>query len=309
LNAKKPLKNGFSGTGFKGLVVKTRFVKMEKLIRECSREIKDMAGRDVRVLYEDDAVRIGHEAGLSIYQIYLDCLKNGIYPYRYIRNRQIISQKEQLTLAESRVAVVGVGGLGGQVILLLGRVGIGHLLVVDRDAFDETNLNRQALSSKDSLGKPKVQSAVRALEKINPAVNVTGYEIILDESNARAILAGSHVLVDALDNVADRLVLEKTAKDLKIPMVHGALAGFQGQVMTIFPEDEGLSRIYGNGATSPDPRERPEAVLGVPALTASFIANLEAMEVIKILLNRGRLFRNMMLFVDLEDGELNQFAF
>jgi molybdopterin/thiamine biosynthesis adenylyltransferase len=282
---------------------------MEKVIRERAREIKDTAERDVRVLYEADAMRISHEAGLSVYQIYLESLKRGIYPCRYIRNRQIISEEEQLKLAESRVAVIGLGGLGGQVILLLGRVGIGHLVVVDRDAFDETNLNRQALSSKDSLGKPKVQSAVKALENINPAVNVTGYQVKLDESNARAILAGSQVIVDALDNVTDRLLLEKTAKDLKIPMVHGALAGFQGQVMTIFPEDEGLSRIYGNGATSLEARERPEAVLGVPALTASFIANLEAMEVLKILLNRGRLFRNMMLFVDLEEGELNPFTF
>ncbi len=282
---------------------------MEKLIRERAREIKDTAGRDVRVLYEADAMRIGHEAGLSIHQVYLESLKNGIYPYRYVRNRQIISPEEQLRLAESRVAVIGAGGLGGQVILLLGRVGIGHLVVVDRDAFDETNLNRQALSSKDTLGKPKAQSAVKALEEINPAVNVTGYQLRLNESNARPILAGSHVVVDALDSVADRLLLEKAAKGLKIPMVHGALAGFQGQVMTIFPEDGGLSRIYGNGATGLDARERPEAVLGVPALTASFIANLEAMEVLKILLNRGRLFRNMMLFVDLEDGELNPFTF
>jgi molybdopterin/thiamine biosynthesis adenylyltransferase len=288
---------------------KRGFGKMEKLIRERSKGIKDPAGRDVRVLCEDDALRIGREAGLSIHQVYLESLKNGIYPYRYVRNRQIISPEEQLRLAASRVAVIGVGGLGGQVILLLARIGIGYLVVVDRDAFDETNLNRQALSSKDSLGKSKAQSAVKALEQINPAVNVTGYQLRLDESNARQILAGSHVVVDALDSVADRLLLEKTAKNLKIPMVHGALAGFQGQVMTIFPEDEGLSRIYGNGAAGVDGRERPEAVLGVPALTASFIANLEAMEVLKILLQRGRLFRNMVLFVDLEDGELNQFTF
>jgi molybdopterin/thiamine biosynthesis adenylyltransferase len=282
---------------------------MEELIRERSKGIKDMAGRDVRVLYEDDALRVGQEAGLSIHRVYLESLKNGIYPYRYVRNRQIISPEEQLRLAESRVAVIGAGGLGGQVILLLGRVGIGALVVVDRDVFDETNLNRQVLSSKHSLGKPKAQSAVKALEEVNPAVNVTGYQLRLDESNARQILAGSHVVVDALDSVADRLLLEKTAKDLKIPMVHGALAGFQGQVMTIFPEDEGLTRIYGAGATAVDVRDRPEAVLGVPGLTASFIANLQAMEVLKILLHRGRIFRNMMLFVDLEEGEMSQFTF
>jgi molybdopterin/thiamine biosynthesis adenylyltransferase len=283
-------------------------VKMEKLIQARSKSIKDLTGQDVRILYEDDALRISEEAGLGIHWVYLESLKNGIYPYRYIRNRQIISLQEQIRLAEARVAVIGLGGLGGQVVLLLGRVGVGHLVVVDRDLFDETNLNRQALSTRDSLGQPKALAAVDSLEKINPAVTVTPHELRLDGSNARGILAGSHVIVDALDSVADRLLLQKEAKELKIPMVHGALAGFHGQVMTIFPEDQGLDLIYGNGATGVEAKERPEAVLGVPALTASFIANLEAMEVLKILLNRGRLFRNMILFVDMEDAVLTPFT-
>jgi molybdopterin-synthase adenylyltransferase len=283
--------------------------RVKKQIQENSYRIQDLTGREMQVLREDVAFRIAEEAEHTLREVYLETLGMGIYPYRYLRNREIISIDEQLTLAQSKVAVVGAGGLGGQVILLLGRVGIGHLVVVDRDVFDETNLNRQVLSNRSNLGRSKAGEAASALEKINPAVEVTALQVRLEESNAEDILVGSHVVVDALDSVRDRLLLEGVAKRIGVPLVHGALAGFQGQIMTIFPEDEGLKRIYGNGTNELEGSKRPEAVLGVPALTASFVANLEAMEVVKILLRRGKVFRNMMVFIDLEGGQLDHFVF
>ena len=282
---------------------------MKKQIQENSYRIQDLTGREIQVLREDAAFHIAEEAERTLREVYLETLGMGIYPYRYLRNREIISIDEQLTLAQSKVAVVGAGGLGGQVILLLGRIGIGHLVVVDRDVFDETNLNRQVLSNCGNLGRSKAGEAASALEKINPAVEVTALQIRLEESNAEDILVGSQVVVDALDSVRDRLLLEGVAKKIGVPLVHGALAGFQGQIMTIFPEDEGLKRIYGNGTTEVEGSKRPEAILGVPALTASFVANLEAMEVVKILLRRGKVFRNMMVFIDLEGGQLDHFVF
>ena len=121
---------------------------MKKQIQENSYRIQDLTGREIRVLREDAAFHIAAETQRTLREVYLETLGMGIYPYRYIRNREIISIDEQLTLAQSKVAVVGAGGLGGQVILLLGRIGIGHLVVVDRDVFDETNLNRQVLSNR-----------------------------------------------------------------------------------------------------------------------------------------------------------------
>ncbi len=105
-------------------------------------------------------------------------------------------------------------GLGGQVILLLARLGIGQLVVVDHDVFDETNLNRQALFSKRPLGRSKSKEAVNMLGSINPRVEVTSYQARVDSSNILEILAGSNVVIDALDNVPDRFVLEKAAKRL-----------------------------------------------------------------------------------------------
>ncbi|MDZ7698956.1 MAG: ThiF family adenylyltransferase [Deltaproteobacteria bacterium] len=144
---------------------------------------------------------------------------------------------------------------------------------------------------------------------VNPAVRVIPHEIRLNASNAAGIMGGSKVVVDALDNVPDRFVLEAVARSLKIPLVHGALAGLEGQLMTLFPQDAGLSRLYGEGMREGDPSQSPEAILGVPALMPAFLGALQAAEVIKILLNREGLFRNAMLHLDLETGEMNRFAF
>jgi molybdopterin/thiamine biosynthesis adenylyltransferase len=130
----------------------------------------------------------------------------------------------------------------------------------------------------------------------------------LDTSNASERLAGSNVVVDALDNVQDRFILERTTKKLGIPLVHGALAGFEGQIMTIFPDDPGLKHLYRHEGTGEDKSKRPESILGVPTLTPSLIATIEAMEVLKIILKREKIFRNTMVHVDLETGQMNEFS-
>ncbi len=288
---------------------KKKQTEIHELIRGESRRITDQAGREVLVVDDDQTLKIAGECRRSVHEIYTEALRLGINPYRYIRNREIISVQEQLRLAESQVAVVGAGGLGGQVILLLARVGIGHLLVVDHDIFDETNLNRQVLCSKESLGRPKSEVAVDVVGSINPGVEVTPHQTGLDSSNAPEILAGSDVVVDGLDNVPGRFVLERTTKKLGIPLVHGAVAGFEGWIMTIFPDDPGLKCLYGSEEGRKNDTKSAEAILGVPALTPSIIATLQAMEVLKIILKRGKIFRHSMVHVDLERGQWNEFAF
>ena len=282
---------------------------MEKWILERSTTIHDTAGRGVQILKDVSAVEVAGHFGCSVRAVYEAALNAGICPHRYIRNRETISIEDQRQLVKSRVAVVGSGGLGGPVLLLLARMGIGYLGVVDHDRFDETNLNRQPLSSGPDLGQPKCEVAARVIEHINPGVDVQVHQVRIDDINAKKILAGSNVIVDALDNVPDRFSIQEAARALKIPLVHGAVAGFEGQLMTIFPEDTGFSLLYGTGDIKKNQGESPEAVLGVPAVTPSLVATLQAMEVIKILLNRGRLFRNVMVHVDMETGEMNRFSF
>ena len=282
---------------------------LEKSIQEKARPIKDLVGRDISILEEVHAEAIAQDLGLSLLDVYRATLGLGIYPRRYLRNRDGISLQDQLKLADSKVAVVGAGGLGGTVIQLLGRIGIGRLTVVDCDVFDETNLNRQVFCIREWVGRPKALAVQEQMKAINPAVEVHAHILRLDSANGLEILAGCQVIVDALDNVKDRLTLEALAKTLGVPFVHGALAGFEGQLMTVFPGDPGLKQIYGSGDESASAANRPEFLLGVPSITPSLVATLEAMEVLKILLNRGTPFRDKMVYIDLERGEWSQFGF
>lgn len=281
--------------------------RLSELIQEHSIEITDPAGRQAQVLEDNHALKLADKCRCSIHNIYLEAMNLRIYPYRYLRNRDAISLNEQIILAKSKVAIIGAGGLGGHLILSLARLGIGHLVIIDRDVFDETNLNRQALSSTESIGFSKSESGARISESINPGVIVTPFIVKIDTSNADEMLDGMNVVVDALDNISDRFVVEESAKRLKIPMVHGAVAGFEGQVMTIFPDDPGLKSLYGSNQKERNKRKSPEAILGVPAIAPSFISTLQTMEVLKIILKRGNLFRNTMVHVDLETGQFNKF--
>ena len=284
-------------------------LNISKMVEARSEKILDPAGREVYILKDERAFEIADKFQCSVRDVYLAALSAEICPYRYIRNRKILSIQEQLRLAESRVVVVGLGGLGGNIILLLARTGIGSLMVIDYDVFDETNLNRQALSDMASIGKSKSEKAVKQVRSINPGVEIESHKVEIDLPGALELFRGAEVIVDALDNIPDRFILEKAAKKLRIPLVHGAIAGFDGQLMTIFPEDRGLESVYGNGGVEKNDPGRPGAVLGVPAITPSLVATLQAMEVIKIILNRGDLFRNRLVHIDLESGQFNQFRF
>ncbi|MBN2061130.1 MAG: HesA/MoeB/ThiF family protein [Deltaproteobacteria bacterium] len=279
-------------------------------IKKRSIKYLDPAERELQVLAESHAIDIAHEFNCSVRSVFIEALSSGVYPFRYVRNLGIITAEEQLGLAQSIVAVIGAGGLGGQVILLLARLGIGGIIVADHDSFDETNLNRQALSSNDALGKSKSDEAARVIASVNPGVEVVSHQLKFEEQTAEIILGDSDVVVDALDNIITRLLLEKAAKKLHIPLVHGAVAGLEGQVMTIFPEDKGLSNLYGEKAHErKGKRESPESVLGVPVMTPSTIASFQVMEVLKIILKRGKPLRNRMLYLDLESGKMNEFTF
>lgn len=260
-------------------------------------------------LEEAEAAGLAEQFGLPVGKIYETALENGICPSRYIRNRETISIPEQLKLARSCVAVIGAGGLGGQIILLLSRLGVGRLVVIDYDCFDPTNLNRQALCSVETIGRSKAEQASDMVRAINPGVIVDSHQVRIDNSNAENILSGADLIVDALDNIQDRFLIETMAKKIGLPLVHGAVAGLEGQIMTIFPEDEGLKMIYGTGGEERKAAESPELIFGVPAVTPALVGTYQVMEVIKIILKKGSIFRNRMIHIDLESGRLHEIKF
>lgn len=201
---------------------------------------------------------------------------------RYLRNHDAISEAEQVILAQKRVLVVGCGGLGGYAIECLARIGVGHLRVVDGDVFDETNLNRQLLSSSMNLGRPKTLAAQQRVMAVNPLVEVEAFQTLLIAENAVPLLDGCDVAVDALDNIPSRLVLQQAAKTAGIPLVHGAVAGWIGQVCVVQPGQELLNSLYPASMDT----QGEEQETGTLSFTAALTASWQAAETVKLLLGK-----------------------
>ncbi len=217
---------------------------------------------------------------------------------RYIRNIGTLSREENEQLKNYKVCVVGCGGLGGYIIELLGRLGIGFITAVDEDHFEESNLNRQILSDIKSLGKSKALTAKERMALVNPLITINPIKENLTEKNAVKILTGHHVIIAALDNAKARFILQDTAEQLNIPLVHGAISGWYGQVSTIFPGEKTLNKIYTSCSN-----HGIEQTLGNPSFTPSLVASIQVSEVLKILIGRGTLLQNKLLYIDLLDQE------
>lgn len=212
---------------------------------------------------------------------------------RYLKNMNMLSKEENSSLKNFKVCVVGCGGLGGFVIEMLGRLGIGNITVIDGDVFDETNLNRQLLSNCENLGKEKVLVAKERMKVINPDVTLNAIIGLITEENGLDILKGHDVIVDAVDNIQTRLVIESVASKLDIPMVYGAISGWYGQVSTIFPKDNTFKKIYPKNYNP-----EIENQLGNPSFTPALVASIQVSEILKILIGRGELLRNKILYID-----------
>lgn len=204
---------------------------------------------------------------------------------RYLRNHDAISEEEQATLSAKRVLVVGCGGLGGTVNECLARIGVGHLRVVDGDVFEESNLNRQLLSSTMNLSRPKTLAAKQRVMAINPLVEVDAVQADLTAENAVELLADCDVAVDCLDNIPSRLLLQKAAKAAGIPLVHGAIAGWLGRICVIQPGEDLLNLLYPDLAET----QGEERQMGTLSFSASLTASWQAAEVVKLLLGKPSL--------------------
>lgn len=213
---------------------------------------------------------------------------------RYSRNKELISEDEQKKLSGFTVAVIGLGGLGGHISEQLARLGVGTLVLIDADNVDESNLNRQLFATEDNLGQLKSEAAKERLTRVNSNINLKCYSEYFDESNACEILSGADIVVDAVDNITTRFFLQKICKNLNLPMVHGSIGGWYGQVCFIAPGDDTLDLIYTDKQGAGVERK-----LGNPSFTPAMIASAEVAETIKYLLGKGELLRNKMLFIDL----------
>ena len=253
-----------------------------------------------RSLSVEHVQRLAAESGESGREVEIAALENGIVPERYARNMRTFSLENQAALLRARVGVVGLGGLGGTVAEVLARMGVGRLTLIDGERFEDSNLNRQLLSTVEGLGQLKSEAARARVGRISPSVDVTALTEFVTVENAGAVLGGCDVVVDCLDNLHTRFVVEDACRRIGCPLVSAAVAGASGHVTTIFPEDTGLRLIYGEPGQLP--LKGAETSLGTLPYAVVFLATLECAEVVKVILKKGSLLRHKLLVADLMDG-------
>jgi molybdopterin/thiamine biosynthesis adenylyltransferase len=258
-------------------------------------------GRAAKSLSVKDVVRLSRKYGIGGGRVELSALANDIIPDRYIRNMRTFSIKDQAALLQARVCIVGLGGLGGTVVEILARVGIGALTLIDGDTFEDSNLNRQFLATQSKIGTSKVQAAQERVAAINTSIVTDGYHQFLDKASVTALIRQADVIVDCLDNLKTRFFLEEAAKRQKTPLVSAAIGGTSGQVTAIFPQDRGLALIYGKPEELPD--KGAEAQLGCLPQVVALVAALQCAQVVKICLGQtGGILQNKLLVTDIGDN-------
>jgi molybdopterin/thiamine biosynthesis adenylyltransferase len=223
-----------------------------------------------------------------------------IFPKRYQLNAGTFGNVGQKQLLRSKAMIVGLGGLGGHVVEQLVRCGLGILLGVDADLFDKTNLNRQLYSDLKTIGFRKTEATQRRVVAINDAVEFHSFLCKVEDLEDKAY-DGVDLIFDCLDTIPSRLNLQEVGERLDIPIIHGAIGGWYGQVAIVWPGSKLLSNVYGTR------QEGIEKALGNPPFTPAFIASLMVSEGIKVLLGKKKR-ENTLLFADLLNNQWHRLS-
>jgi len=275
---------------------------LEKLSLPCD-EIPD---QNLMVISCESVRAIAHDHKLSIRDVEISSLEYGLVPIRYLKNIGLLGTSGQAKLLEASVAVVGTGGLGGFVIELLSRMGVGKLVVIDYDSFAESNLNRQIMATENNLGQIKVDAVIERVKEVNSAVEFMTYKTKGQRANFAPMLSGCSLVIDCLDNLSSRYELEETCSELGLIMIHGAIAGFLGQIAVIYPQRPLLASIYGSRSEVNIDRGI-ETKLGNPAFTPAMLASWQVGEAVKILAALTDLSQNDYLtIIDMFTGNIHR---
>lgn len=212
----------------------------------------------------------------------------------------------QRKLLDAKVLVVGAGGLGSPALLYLAAAGIGTLGVIDGDTVDESNLQRQIIHTTPGIGRAKVDSAADAVRQLNPGIKVEIHREYLNADNALDVMAGYDVIVDGADNFAVRYLVNDASVKLAIPVVHGSIFRFEGQV-TVFDPNNGPT--YRDLLAAPPPPELAPncAEAGVIGVLPGVIGSIQALETIKLILDLGENLIGRLLVFDALDLEFHTY--
>ena len=227
-------------------------------------------------------------------------------PTRYIgdgyweiasRQMSIVTRSEQQRFKDAKITVIGCGGIGRETIEMLARMGIGELILVDKDAYDLSNLNRQTLATIADLGLTKSDVAAEKVRLINPYVKVTTFNEHVDQTNIEKVIGDSDIVIDALDNVLTRVIVSRAAKEKGIPYIHGAIHGTLGQITVFLPNsDKTYEEMFnlpsiGKELNDETIGELKKVTSGVPPVigpTPNLIGCLEAFEAYKAITGVGK---------------------
>jgi len=215
---------------------------------------------------------------------------------QYSRNMGIMNDSELKKFVYTKVLVIGVGGLGGYIASSLARIGVSSITIVDYDCFDDSNLNRQMFSTLKTLKKPKVDVVKRGLLDINPNLKIRTIHAKLDKTFDLTNFENIDIVFDAVDNIESKILLEKYCNQFNIPLIHGAIAGWYGQLGIIMPGSNILNDLYN------DNKHGIESELMSPTFTPGVIGNMMISEFVKFILEKEALV-NKILYVDLLDHE------
>jgi molybdopterin/thiamine biosynthesis adenylyltransferase/rhodanese-related sulfurtransferase len=212
----------------------------------------------------------------------------------------------QLKLLDSKVLMLGAGGLGSPAALYLAAAGVGTIGVIDMDVVDESNLQRQILHNMERIGDRKVDSAKKTLTALNPDVNVVTYDVRLGADNVLDIIDGYDVIVDGTDNFPTRYLVNDASLLKRIPVVHGSIFRFEGQASVFKPYEGPCYRCF---LPEPPPAEHAPscAEAGVLGVLPGIIGSIQAMETIKLLLGIGEPLVGRLLAYDALEEEFRAF--
>jgi molybdopterin/thiamine biosynthesis adenylyltransferase len=206
----------------------------------------------------------------------------------------------QEKLKRAKIFIAGAGGLGSPIAIYLAAAGIGLIKIVDSDRVELSNLNRQVLHWEEDIGKKKIESAKDKLIRLNPNIKVEISYDSINQNNVMQMLDGFDVIVDAMDNLATRYILNKAAIEKNIPFFHGAVNGFEGEIMDIIPGKTACLRCMYHG-------EAPSKKFPVVGATTAVIGSIQAIEVIKYIAGIGALLLNRLLIFDGLDMKFKEF--
>jgi molybdopterin/thiamine biosynthesis adenylyltransferase/rhodanese-related sulfurtransferase len=286
--------------------------RVEALVPDKSREVVIYCAAGARSAFAAKSLgELGYENVSSMIGGFTDWKRNG-YAFetprglspeqraRYSRHILIpeVGEAGQQKLLDARVLLIGAGGLGSPASLYLAAAGVGTLGIVDADVVDDSNLQRQIVHSTNTLGEPKVLSAKRTIEALNPDVQVLAYQERLTSENVERILAdGWDVIVDGADNFPTRYLVNDASIWNDIPVVHGSIYRFEGQVTVFHPH---VGPCYRCLYPAPPPPELAPSCAegGVLGVLPGIVGSLQASEALKLILGAGDTLTGRLLLFD-----------